>query len=165
MNGPLAPAAPTVPVRPATASPRNPGTLRRTSLLTGTALLTLALAGALVATLAGAGARQPTGRPVYSEREVADARLQLTDAQVVLGYWDSEIKRCTIEVESWAAATDAETSLKARLAAFPGMLSKAQNARQDAALNVLRAQKRVEFMEQTNDSARVVVTPTPEPRR
>jgi|GEM_PF-2118170 len=133
---------------------------------TAVQMAVLVLSVLAVAVLGGLGstrvAGQPT-RPIYNDREVADARLSLIDAEVTLAYWESEVKRCGTEVEAYAAVSTERDSARdaaraALYAAFPGMLNKAQNARQDAALSVERARKRIEFMDRTNDSVRAALT-------
>jgi hypothetical protein len=122
-----------------------------------TAALVCAGALVLVALVAGGLAQRP-GRALYNEREMADTKLALVEAQSAMAYWEREVKFCTQMVDEWARTTDSDTAQKTRLGAYPGMLGKALNNRQDAALKVERLTGRLTAMERFNDELEPAVT-------
>lgn len=116
---------------------------------------------ALVGLVAGGLAQRPSqrmGRALFSERELADTKLALVEAQSAMAYWEREVKICTQMVDEWARTSDSDPAQKTRLGAYPGMLGKALNNRQDAALNVERLTGRLSAMERFNDELEPAVT-------
>jgi hypothetical protein len=94
-----------------------------------------------------------SGKPVYSSRELADAELAVLDAETVLAHWNAEIELCSRMVDQLASLANEDVSGKARLSPYPGMLSKALNARQDATLALARSKGRFEAMKRINAEA------------
>jgi hypothetical protein len=93
------------------------------------------------------------GRPIYTARELADGEIAVLDAETVLAHWNAEIELCSRMVDQLASLANEDVSGKARLSPYPGMLSKALNARQDATLALARAKGRFEAMKRINAEA------------
>lgn len=119
-------------------------------------------AGVLVSLMLGAGRPERAfqeARPVFSNREIADARLAQIDADAQYVYWTKEVEMCSRMVDELSSASAEDKTRIARLAPYPGMFGKAANGRQDAALAALRARERIDAMRRMNDEALTPVVP------